>query len=1048
MRKIILGFLTLLLTLATLAQTEVSGVVKDNQGQSIPGAAVLVKGTTDGTITDMDGRFSLIVKKDAILIISFLGFIPQEIPVNGQSTINIELLEDTKELEEVVVVGYGSVRKSDLTGAVSSVKVEDNVARQATTVDQLLQGRAAGVQVTGGGQPGSGISVRIRGSNSLRGNNEPLYVVDGVIMSSAGEDAVSASTDGNTTQVNQSGLNGINPRDIESIEILKDASATAIYGSRGANGVVLITTKKGEKGKAIVNAYATTSITTVTRKLDVLDGADWARYQNEADLNNGFNTSFQIEGNNIYTITYPVSGPVIGTEPAEIIDWQDELIETARDFNAGISFRGGGDEGNYYVSAGYNDQGGLVSGARFQNGDVRINLNQNLNQNLVLNGTVSAYYAEGSFAQDGDRAGGGNRSFINNMITFQPIVFGDLDILVDEDDQLTSPYSWINDFKDVSEETRLIGRLALTYTLPFEGLSYELSAGGNIRTKERRRFYGLSTFKGGLVNGELAISELRSSSYQINNLIKYNNKISKNHRVNVVLGFTIDGRNVENDVYEVQNFATTNFTVDQPFFGQIISQPLKTFYQPTDILSTLGRVNYTFRNKYVLTASFRYDGVSKFQEGNKWSLFPSFALAWRAGDETFVQNLNVFDELKVRAGWGQIGNQGINPFQTFANYDGILIASPGNGTSVGFVPINIANPDLIWETTEQLNIGFDFGVLESRVTGALDFYSKRTKDLLQQLALPPSAGFESLSSNRGVIGNRGVEMLLSAVVVDQKDFDLSIGANISFNRTEIKSLGIPTSTIYIDGKEQQKSFYLGDQVATGNFFKTPANVFMEGQPIGLFIGYQTDGIYQSTDTDILAGYQPGDVRFIDQNDDGLINTLDRTIIGDPNPDFVYGFNLSASYKRFSANLLFNGVKGNDIANGNLLQYAYAEGTINNILAPAYHNAWRPDRETNDYPRIGYQGERQASAISDRIIEDGSYLRLNNVTIGYDVPVDKVKAIGSLNIYIAGRNLVTLTRYSGFDPEIHSFRGNGNILGVDWVSVPNTRSITFGANITF
>ncbi len=1043
MKKIYTSTLLLLIAILGQAQMTVKGKVTDISGESIPGASIMILGTADGTVSDIDGLFKLSVpSNDAILVVSFLGFIQQEINLNGRTNLDIALDQDVKELEEVIVVGYGTLRKSDNTGAVSSVKVAENVARQSTTVDQLLQGRAAGVQVTGGGQPGSGISVRIRGTNSLRGNNEPLYVVDGVIISSAGEDAISASSDGNASQVNQNGLNGINPRDIESIEVLKDASATAIYGSRGANGVILITTKKGTSGKTQINGYMTTSITSITKQIQLLSGSDFAQYQNEANLMNGQNIKYQILDGQVY----PVVGTTVIDTALSQINWQDEIYRPANDLNIGLSASGGNDKGSYYISGGYNDQGGLVQGARFQSADFRMNMKQEITDNLTIDGRINVFYSQGSFAQDGDRAGGSNRSFVNNLLLFDPIIFGEIQDYAN-DNELTSPYSWINDFEDISKEARYIGRIALTYKLPIKGLEYELNAGGNIRNKERRRWYGLTTFQGGTSNGSLAISQLESKSYQINNLLKYN-KNKKVHRINAVVGFTIDGRDVQNQIYEVQNFATTSFTVDQPFFGQNITTPLQTLFQPTQILSALGRINYTFKNRYTATATFRYDGVSKFQGSNKWSMFPSFALAWNAAEETFIKNLGFFDELKLRAGWGQIGNHGIQPFQTLANYGGTLYATPTNGTSVAFIPLNIPNPNLKWETTEQLNVGFDFGVWNNRISGTVDGYTKYTKDLLQQLTLPPSSGFGSLSANRGEISNKGLEFSLNGVILDKGDFYLSVGGNIAFNRTKIEKLGIPESGVYINGVEQQRSFYTGDNISSGTYFKCPANIFMEGEAIAMFYGYQTNGIYQLEDEITIEGAQPGDIRIIDQNGDGVINTLDRTIIGNPNPDFIYGINLSATYKRFNLNVLVNGVYGNDIANGNLLRLATAEGTSTNMMPAAYHGAWRPERQTNDFPRIGYNGENSASAVTDRIIEDGSYMRLSNVTLGYEIPVEKIKGISAFNIYVAGRNLITLTKYSGYDPELTSFLSNGNIHGVDWTGVPNTKSVTAGLNITF
>jgi TonB-linked SusC/RagA family outer membrane protein len=440
----------------------------------------------------------------------------------------------------------------------------------------------------------------------------------------------------------------------------------------------------------------------------------------------------------------------------------------------------------------------------------------------------------------------------------------------------------------------------------------------------------------------------------------------------------------------------------------------------------------------------RVDGSSKFSEGNKYGYFPSFSFAWRVINENFLKDSNVFNDLKFRAGWGQVGNQGIQPYQTLTNY-GIVPYGEGNG----FVPNNIGNNDLTWETTEQKNIGIDFSLFKNKIRGTVDAYIKETSDLLQLQQIPASSGFSSLLVNGGDIENKGLEFSLSSVLLDnKKDFKIEVSGNIAFNRSKITNLDNPEASIFIDGVEQQRSFYLGDRISSGGFFSNPGNIFIQGEEIGMFYGWETNGIWQTTDTDIIAGFVPGDVRIVDQNNDGLINAVDRTIIGNPNPDFVYGGSLNMNYKRLSLQVLVNGVYGNEIANGSSILLRNALGLNRNITPNTYNNAWRPDSPSTTNPRIDYNFPQQAEAIEDRIIEDGSFLRISNITLGYDIPVEKTNIFSRVNIFVTGINLFTFTNYSGYNPEITSFLGNGNITGVDWNGAPNRRSAMLGLNLNF
>ena len=1050
MKKILVLFT--LIPLFVFSQSKiVTGTVNDENNLPLVGVNITVGNSNVGALTDFDGNYTISIPSNLPkkLTFSYLGYTTQEIDVSGTDNMSIMMIPDLTQLEEVVVVGYGSVLKKDLTGALSTVEVEDEVANQSNSIDQLLQGRAAGVQVIqNAATPGAGISVKIRGTNSLRGNNEPLYVVDGVIISSAGEDVLPAGV-GNLGQESQNGLAGINPRDIESIQVLKDASATAIYGSRGANGVVVITTKKGMEGKVKIEAYSNNSVRMITKKYDVLNPYGFARYANEVNENNGLGPRYFVDGLDIYGVES--TGVVSGT-PAQLFHWQDEVYTEGFSTKAGASASGGTDGGNYYISAGFDNQEGVVPTSSFKSGDMRINFNQDLNDKLRLEARMSAYLSSTNFAEGGDLIGSANQSFIKNLISFRPIITEEFEDF-GEDLDISNPYSWINDFKDISKESRYIANLALTYKLPIQGLRYQVKVGGNIREKERRRFFGTTTWQGNNANGSLQITGLNNSSFQVNNFLRFNRTIKRKHRINSVLGVTYDVRNVLNNIYAVEDFVTTQFTTENPAFGQVTTQPLTFIKGDQQIFSLLGRFNYAWNNQLIMTATFRRDGVSKFAQNNKYGFFPSLAVAWQVDQAGLLDN-TFLEELKIRMGWGQIGNHGIGSYGTLSNYgvSSNLYGNASGGTNVPIALQNVANPDLTWETTEQINSGFDFVSSNDFVSGSLDIYTKTTKDLLQRSSIPTSSGFQSILVNKGEIKNSGVELALDFNIISEEDFSFSVGGNIAWNKTEITNLESQAlEDFYVDGVAEPRRFYFGDNISRGNIFKYPANVFVEGEETSMFYGLETDGIYQSDDVlpDVFGSAAvPGDVKIVDQNGDGIIDLKDRTFIGNPNPDYVYGFNLNFNYKRLNARVLFNGVYGNDIANGNLLQLENAEGLIYLNIAPdAYYNAWRPDFETNVYPRIGYTTNGQP-AMTDRIIEDGSYLRLSNLTISYDFDVDKIRSISNLKMFVAGQNLFTLTDYSGYDPEISSFLYNGLINGVDWNGRANARTFILGLNIGF
>ncbi len=1046
MRSLLFLILFSLFASSSYGQHVVTGRVTESSGTSLPGVNVVIKGTTRGTITNASGIYKIMAKSHDTLVFSYIGYRKVSRIVGNRKRISVVMRNGNKQLNEFVVVGYGSLRKSDVTGATSTVRVKTNVAREYSTVDQLLQGRAAGVQVTGNnGNPGSGISVQIRGINSLRGNNQPLYVVDGVVISSAGTDA-SMSNNGNDLQQTQNGLAGLEPSDIASIQILKDASATAIYGSRGANGVVLITTKKGKAGKMSVDGYYTTGISFISRKLPVLGGVGYARYQNESNLLKGQNPDYYIKDGNVYNITYSSSGsPHISDTADQLVNWQDRIYQPGMTYTAGVSFSGGSKKGNYYVSADYSDVAGIVKTSRMRTGSVRINLTQKISKNFKVDSRVSLFYSEGNFAQGGDKAGG-DKSFVKSVLQFNPIIGGDVSNL-QTDLGLSNPYSWLNDYKDVAKQLRSIVSLKLTYKLPVKGLQLEVLGGADLWHKQRSRFYGLTTFQGSQSNGRLSLGKLKRYSFNINYLAQYDRNFKKIHsHINAVAGYVFDGVYKENTSYDVTDFSTTIFNVNGPQYGSVIDSPLDISPATQIMNSFLARVNYSFKHRYIGTATIRADGSSKFTKGKQFSFFPSFSVAWRASQEKFIKKLNIFSSLTIRAGWGETGNQGISPYQTFSNYGNAYYAQADNSTGIAFVPVNIANPNLKWETTVQTNVGIDVGFFDGRLTATADAYYKKTRDLLQEMALPTSTGFKTMLVNRGTISNKGIDLSVSGVPIAKKDLKLTIGGNISFNRNKILYLGIPDAPVYVNGQVRMESYYIGDQVGNGTYFHCPANIYMVGQPIGMFWGWKTDGIYQANDPNIPAGFQPGDVKIVDLNGDGKIDMNDETIIGNPNPKFTYGFNFDLTYKRFSLNVQANGTYGNQVANGIAINYYTATGDQRNINPAAYYGAWRPNNPSNTFPRLLYQGNSNVPAITDRIIENGSFLRITNLTLGYDVPVKNV--IQKLHVYASAQNLWTITGYSGADPEITSFLYRGNIQGVDWNGFPNTRTFILGLNISF
>lgn len=1033
-----LMFLSVLPSFAQNKQT-VSGIVLDEEAIAVWGATVSVAGQTNGVVTDQNGAFSLSVPsgKTITLEIQCLGYATVSLDCQpGTSGLEIILEESTEGLDEAVVVGYGSVRKSDMTGSVTSVKIDKTAASQVTSFDRLLQGSAAGVQVTtGSSAPGGAVNIKIRGTSSFNGSSEPLYVVDGIILNPASQDVSNPIS--SSGQESQNALTSINPNDIASLEILKDASATAIYGSMGANGVVLITTKSGVSQTPKVTFSSNLEVSMPYKKIRLLNFDEFLEYAE--------------------AVGYELKSP----ETLDPRDWQDYTMRTAFSTNNRLSISGKTKSSNYYVALGYLDNQGILKNTGVSQGDLRVNLDQKIGQ-FVKVGIKSSLTQRVNMMTQGTEPGGTQNAsratnMLRQMLGSKPYVMTEESPDYDEE-SLRGTDIWLENYDDIAHEYRanIAAYVDVAFTSYF---SFKSTFGVDYRYKERERWYGekIDNAK----NGRGGFSSLNAFRYNWDNVLSFNKTFAKSHRVNATLGASTTYYSVHNHSIDAMDFPDHTFRAK----GIYLAKSQSPYYseEESSLMSYFIRAIYSYKDRYVMTATFRADGSSKFSEANRYSFFPSFAFAWNAKKESFLKDVDEISNLKLRLGWGMVGNQGVSPYQTLTIYNSLWMPSPEsdyknypNGQyQIGIKPSLMANSNLKWETTEQYNVGLDLSLFKDRVNLTVDYYQKYTKNLLQAISIPPSTGFSSMWVNRGQINNKGVEITADAVVVDTRDFSWILGGNISFNKNKIVDIGVPES----QWGSLTGSAFLGSDIGNdATYFKMPANIYMEGHPFGLFYGFETDGLVQQEDVDAgnLPTYRgktlvPGDIKYVDKSGDNDITDEDKTIIGDPNPKFTYGFNTSFIYKNFSLNATFTGVQGIQIVNGNLMAEndvnpANPGQNINNIRAAAFYNAWTPENTDTNYPRL--RSTTNSGDFTDRLIEDGSYLRLSNVTLGYTLNFERVKWIESLNINVTARNPIVFTKYSGWDPDVSSYTNDSKRVGVDWGSYPSSRAYVLGLVLTF
>lgn len=966
----------------------VSGYVTDQDGNPLPGVNVIVKGTTMGTTTDVDGYFSIEVPDDnVVLTFTFIGYASMDVNVEGRSQINVSLEEDVRYLDEVMVVGYGTVKKSDLTGSVAQIKSEEVNAFPTSNILQALSGRAAGVHVIQStGAPGAGVTVRIRGTNSIQGGNDPLYVIDGFPFS------------GNPTQLNNS--------DIESIEILKDASATAIYGSRGANGVVLITTKQGRAGQTKVDFETSYSVQTLRKKLDLMNGREYAELANIQAVNDNITPYFTQQEVEAF---------------GEGFDWQDLIFQSAPMQNSSLSVSGGNEKTTFSVAGSIFQQEGIIKGSDYNRYSLRTNFNHKISEKFSFNLSNSMT----NLKTDRRDSGGGARgnSMIGAAISAAPISTpynddGSYRVLANEypfiGPDIRNPLNYINEQFTTVDANVVLTNAAFLFN-PIPELTIKIS-GGIENRDDRTDNYTSRNFVNS--DGSASVSTQQYKSLLNENTISYNKTFNEKHTISAVAGFTYQDFTTTYLTGSGVGFLSDVFETHDLGAAEIPGQP-NSGYARSVLLSYLGRVNYTLNDKYLLTASFRADGASRYSRGSQWGYFPSFAAGWRIAEEEWFRQNNYVSDLKLRASWGMSGSQAIAPYTTLNQLSsGYTIFN--NELHTTFAPGTRLPADLRWETTEQFDIGLEMGLMENRFHFTADYYVKNTRDLLNTVRLPSSLGFTETIQNVGEVQNSGFEFGLDASVLTG-EFKWDLFGNISFNRNKVVSL------------------YNGEDILTAFvnviILQDNVTILREGRPIGQFYGYREDGY---TDQ--------GRIKYHDLNGDGSITADDKTYIGNPNPDFIYGLNSSMSYKNFEFDFFIQGTHGNDIFNVSAIPSTLDYGRGLNMPKEVLYDHWTPENPNAKYPVIS---QNSSALVSDRMVEDGSFLRFRNIQLAYNFPTQNldISWLRSGQVYVSGQNLITLTKYSWWDPEVNS-RGAGASQGIDHYTYPVPKVVTVGLRVGF
>lgn len=971
-------------------QITVQGVVKDQTGETVIGASVMEKGTTNGTITGIDGDFSLNMSPNGTLVVSFVGYKTQEVQVKGQKQLQVVLSEDTEMLDEVVVIGYGTMKKSDLTGAVSSIGNKDIKDSPVSNLGQAIQGKISGVQIVDAGKPGDNVSIKIRGLGSIN-NCDPLVVIDGV------------PTD--------LGLSSLNMADVERLDVLKDASATAIYGSRGANGVVMITTKRGTEGKGKLAVSPNYSFQNATNVPSLLNAAQYAELSNDMMVNSGRNPNPE------------------WANPSELgagTDWMDELLRTGVMQNYTVSYSGGNEKSHYYVSGGFLDQSGIVKSVNYRRFTFQSNSDAQVLKWLKFSNNIT-------FSADTKKSGSYNIGDALKALPIYPVK--------NEDGSWSGPdgnSEWYGSTRNPIGPTELNKSQTDGYNF-LANLTAELTFTKWLKFKSTfgydAKFWFIDNFTPKYnwkptptEETSRYKSDNKSFTYLWDNYFLFDHTFAEKHRVGLMAGMsaqwnTNDYLNAQKNVFMFDNVHEMDNGEEMYAIGGNETE--------WALLSYMARVNYSYEDRYLLTATIRRDGSSRFGKKHRWGTFPSVSVAWRASQEKWFPKNDYINDLKVRAGYGVTGSQAsVGNYSYLASYNtSVYPFGISSGNQTALVSSTLANPYIHWEEVAQTNIGFDTSLFNSRVMFSFDAYLKETRDMLVKASIPITSGFEDTTTtytNAGKVRNQGIEMSLHTInLTGELGWETNLTA--TYNKNKIKDLN------------SDVPYYINQ---INNSYVT---MLAKDYPINVFYGYVTDGIFQNQSEvnthAVQPGAEPGDIRFRDLNNDGVINDSDRTVIGNPNPSWLFSMNNSLSYKGFELSVFLQGIAGNKIYNANNID--------NTGMAAAYNQTidvlerWQGEGTSNSMPRAVFGDPNQNTRVSDRFVENGSYLRLKNITLSYTFPKQWLQKarIENARLSLSCENVATITGYSGFDPEV-------GINGIDQNRYPISRTFSVGLNFNF
>jgi len=1016
-----------------LIQSKLDGTVVDAiTNQPIIGASVTIKGTTHGVVTDAEGKFYFQTgqKFPYTLIVTYIGYKKIEVIVEKNPVI-INLKEERQELDELVVVGYGTQKRKDITGSVASVP-KANLSQVTSSADNLLRGAVAGVVVTqSSGRPGASSSVRIRGGNSITAGNEPLYVVDGILIYNDNSNSGAGVTySGASVNV----LSTINPADIESIEVLKDASATAIYGSRGANGVVIITTKKGTKGQDNISYQGYFGFQNISKKLKLMNASEWASLRNDVQASIGQAPSFS-------------AAQIEALKTSGNYDWQSAAFVTAAPVQShNLSFSGGDEKSRYAISAGYFDQDGIVLGSDFKRISLRANYERNYSQKFKFG--VNANYTNSianGVGTNGGAAAGRNPNPLVSVVLNAPVVpikNADGSYNVTNNPYATSVNGYIpnpiNDLDNTTNETklnRILTSLFGEYKFNKE-LTAKVAVSGDVLNTKQNYYAPSNTTTGAGTKGLASIGERSVGSVLNENTLNYNTHFGENHKFSALGGYTL-----QYTKGEVVNAGAQTFVNDANTYNAIQDgvpvKPYSDAYESV-LKSWLARVNYSYKGKYNLTLSGRADGSSRFGSESLWGYFPSAGFSWNITDEEFANNIKGVTEAKLRITAGTTGNQEIGNYLPLASM-GSVNYSFGGTLYTGLAPTRLANPDLKWEKTNQYNIGLDLSLLDRKINFVFDVYYKKTKDLLINVPVPLSSGYATVLQNIGGVENKGFEVGLTTENIKTENFAWNSNIVFSLNRNKVTEIGNGVNEFF-------------PVVPNGSLLQQQPVIVKVGLPLGSFWGYKTNGIFQTQEEvntqpkiNSLANTKVGDRKYVDTNGDGVITALDKGNLGTSQPKFVGSFSNTISYDDFDLNFSFQGAYGGKIFNA--LNQQLEISTLGTNAAATLNDRWTPTNPSNEIPRAS---SSPLGIVSERYVEDASFLRLKLITLGYTLPKSVSKKLGtkSVKFYISAENLITWTKYTGYDPEVSSYEQNNLYPGIDFGSYPNSKTFISGLNVTF